>query len=224
MLSPEQYTRLLNQLPRLRNADAKLLEELRTQAFFARIPAGHEIFTEADRVEAIALLLSGRVRVYKIGESGREITLYRFGTGESCVLSANAIISQQAFNAIALVEEDAEAVMIASATLRDWLRQYDFWREYVFSLLSQRLSTMLEIVDDVAFRRMDMRLAALLSKRGTNQTLLNITHQEIAAELGSSREVISRILESFAKQHWIRLGRSSIEILEKEALEEFALR
>ena len=163
MLEPSQFARLAQSLPLLQNADASLVREFQQAATFARIPAGQDVFLEGDRVDGIALLLSGVVRVYKIGETGREITLYRFGLGQSCILSANAILNQITFPAIATVEQEAEAVIIPSATFRDWVKRYDLWREFVFDLLSQRLSTLMTIVDEVAFRRMDARLASLLS-------------------------------------------------------------
>ena len=158
------------------------------------------------------------MRVYKIGETGREITLYRFGLGESCILTANAILSDKSFPAIASVEQDAEAVMIPTETFRDWVRRYDIWREFVFDLLSQRLSSMMEIVDEVAFQRMDVRVAVWLLNQAKVQNPMRITHQQIAAELGSSREVISRLLEDFARAGLIRARRGTIEILDFEGL------
>jgi len=169
-------------------------------------------------VDGIALLLSGVVRVYKIGGTGREITLYRFGLGQSCILSANAILNQNTFPAIATVEQDAEAVIIPSEIFRDWVRRYDLWRDFVFDLLSQRLSTLMTIVDEVAFRRMDARLASFLLTRSRVQNPIRITHQEIASELGSSREVISRILEDFSAHGLIEVSRGIIKILDHEAI------
>jgi CRP/FNR family transcriptional regulator len=188
-------------------------------AFMMRIPSGRDVFVEGDRVEAIALLISGVVRVYQIGETGREITLYRFGLGESCILTANAILSQQSFPAVATVEQDAEAVMIPAETFRDWVRRYDLWRGFVFDLLSQRLASVMALVDEVAFRRMDVRIASLLLERGRLENPIRITHQEIAAELGSSREVISRLLEDLSSQGLIQQGRGNIEILDQTSLE-----
>ncbi len=219
MINQEQYTRIARALPILQHAEAGLLQEFQQAAFFARIPAGRDVFIEGDRVDAIALLISGVVRVYKIGETGREITLYRFGLGESCILTANAILSQQSFPAIATVEREAEAVMVPADTFRDWVRRYDLWRGFVFDLLSQRLASVMAIVDEVAFRRMDARLASFLVSQGQIQNPIQITHQEIAAELGSSREVISRILEDFASQGFIRSGRGSVELLDFESLQ-----
>jgi CRP/FNR family transcriptional regulator len=164
------------------------------------------------------LLISGVVRVYKIGETGREITLYRFGLGESCILTANAILSEKTFPAVATVERDAEAVMVPAVSFRAWVGHSDIWRGFVFDLLSQRLASVMAVVDEVAFRRMDTRVAALLLKAGGRANPIHLTHQEIAAELGSSREVISRILEDFAGQGLIHPGRGTLQVLDFEAL------
>lgn len=223
MIDSAQFNLAALSLPILKMAEPAFVDEFRQKAFFARIPAGHDVFIEGDRVEAIALLISGVVRVYKIGETGREITLYRFGNGSSCILTANAILSQKTFPAIATVEQDAEAVMIPAESFRDWVRRYDLWREFVFELLSQRLSTVMAIVDEVAFQRMDKRVAALLLKRARSQNPLRITHQEIASELGSSREVISRLLEDFVSDGSIRSGRGTVEVLDFEILESRSL-
>jgi CRP/FNR family transcriptional regulator len=218
MISNEQYNRIARVLPILVRADSQLVREFQQVATFARIPAGRDIFIEGDHVDGIALLISGVVRVYKIGETGREITLYRFGLGESCILTANAILNQKNFPAIASVEKEAEAVMIPAQIFREWVRRYDLWRDFVFELLSQRLSSVIMIVDEIAFRRMDVRIASLLLNRGQIQNPIHMTHQEIASELGSSREVISRLLEDFSEQGIIRSGRGELEILDTNAL------
>jgi len=222
MLDETQYQRFVRAVPTFTDIDPDLLREFRQKAFFARIPEGHDVFIEGDLVDAIALLISGVVRVYKIGEMGREITLYRFGNGESCILTANAILNQKTFPAVAVVESEAEAVMVPADTFREWVRRYDFWREFVFDLLSQRLSSVMSIVDEVVFRRMDARIAALLLKRTLPGGRIQITHQEIAAELGTSREVVSRILEGFASAALIGSSRGQVEILDKEGLRDRA--
>jgi CRP/FNR family transcriptional regulator len=218
MISKEQFEQIVQALPILEHADPGLVREFQQTASFARIPQGRDVFIEGDQVDAIALLISGVVRVYKIGETGREITLYRFGNGESCILTANAILSQKNFPAIATVEKEAEAVMIPADTFRDWVRRYELWREFVFELLSQRLSSVMEIVEEVAFRRMDARVASLLIARGTKSDSIITTHQEIAAELGTSREVISRILEDFSAQGMLEVSRGTIKIIDQDAI------
>jgi CRP/FNR family transcriptional regulator len=219
VIDDTQYRRIMRTLPFLEHAGPELVRAFRANAFLARLPAGQDVFVQGDRTGALALLLSGVVRVYKLGESGREITLYRFGLGESCILTANAILSDQTFPAIATVEEDAEAVMIPAGALREWVGRFDLWRAFLFDLLSQRLVSVLEIVDEVTFQRVDTRLASLLLARAPEENPVVTTHQELADELGSSREVISRLLGGFAEEGLIRTARGSIELLDLAALE-----
>jgi CRP/FNR family transcriptional regulator, anaerobic regulatory protein len=223
MITEEHYERIRPALPLLQRADARLERDFRETAFFVRIPAGRDVFVEGDHVESIALLISGVVRVYKIGETGREITLYRFGLGQSCILTANAILSERSFPAIATVEREAEAVMIPADTFRDWVRRHDPWREFVFDLLSQRLVSVMALVEEVAFQRMDRRVAAFLLNRAQITNPIHITHQEIAAELGSSREVISRLLEDLASDGVVHAGRGLLEILDPASLQSRAV-
>lgn len=219
MIDHEQFERVVRALPVLQDAGEALTREFRRRAYLARIPAGRDVFVEGDDAAAIALLLSGTVRVYKIGETGREITLYRFGLGESCVLTANAILSNQTFPAIATVEQEAEAAMVPAADFRDWVGRYEAWRTFIFDLLSQRLVEVLDVVDDVVFRRMDARLATFLAARSRQENPLQITHQEIAAELGTAREVISRLLDDLVNEGAIRSSRGLIEVLDRTALQ-----
>ena len=151
MLSQDDFIRIKNTLPFLNQADQNMIRSFRGEAFLAKLPANQDVYLQGDIVDHIALLLSGSVRVYKIGETGREITLYRFGLGESCVLTANAILNQRAFPAIAMVEEDAEVVLIPADVFQSWVKEYDLWRDFVFELLSDRLSTIIDVVDEVVF-------------------------------------------------------------------------
>ena len=210
---------MLRPCPSFNAQTQELVREFQQAAFLAKITKGKDVFIEGDQCDAIALLISGVVRVYKIGETGREITLYRFGLGESCILTANAILSQQSFPAIATVEQDAEAIMIPAEKFREWVSRYDMWRKFVFDLLSQRLSNVMAIVDEVAFQRMDVRVASLLLSRSRVQNPIRITHQEIAGELGSSREVISRLLEDFSGRGFILVRRGEVEILDPDGLQ-----
>lgn len=218
MISDEQFQRIRHSVPRLEQADPKVVEAFKRTAFVTRIPAGRDVFVVGDEVNAIALLVSGVVRVYKVGDTGREITLYRFGSGESCILTANAILTQQMFSAIATVEQEAEAIMIPADEFRQWVERFDYWRHFVFTLLSQRLQAVMEIVDEVTFRRMDSRLAGVLVSRSRQANPIMMTHQEIASELGSSREVISRLLETLGSRGIIRVERGAIHVLDADEL------
>lgn len=218
MLTGEQFEKVLHVLPTLLKGGSELTREFREKTYVSRIPAGKDVFVEGDEAESIALLLSGSVRVYKIGESGREITLYHFGNGESCILTANAILSRRSFPAIATVESEVEAVMIPADIFRDWIKRFDLWRDFIFKLLYDQLSTMMAIIDEVVFQRMDKRVAAYLINRKKTGKAITVTHQEIASELGSSREVISRILGDFAERGLVTSGRGTIEIADLNAL------
>jgi CRP/FNR family transcriptional regulator len=218
MINSEQFNRLVVAFPILGLANPQKAYEFQQATFFVSLPASKEIFLEGDHASALALIVSGSVRVYKIGKTGREITLYRFGAGDSCILTANAILSQQPFPANAIVEQPVEAVMIPMNIFRTWVQRYALWRDFVFALLSQRLTDVLALVDDLVFRRMDARTATLLLDRCQVQNPINVTHQEIAAELGSSREVVSRILEGFVSRGMIRSGRGMIEILDLDSI------
>jgi CRP/FNR family transcriptional regulator, anaerobic regulatory protein len=218
MIPQEQFKKILQVLPILKQAEPALVQEFQRSAFYVPIPAGRDVFVEGDYPESIALIISGIVRVYKVGQTGREITLYRFGLGQSCILTANAILNQKTFPAIATVEEDIEAVMIPADLFKDWVKRYDIWREFVFDLLSDRLATIMTTVDEILFQRLDQRVASWLLQKAKIQNPAQVTHQEIAADLGSSREVISRILEEFRHSGYIESGRGLIEILDEEGL------
>jgi len=125
MISKDQFRRLLRSVLNFAEAGEDLHRAIQENAIFRCIPAGADVFVEGDQADPIALLFSGIVRVYMIGESGHEITLCRFGHGESCILTVNTIPSQKTFPAITTVEEQAEAVLIPADIFRDWVRRHD---------------------------------------------------------------------------------------------------
>ena len=202
----------------------KLAPELHRQLFqsasFARIPANHPVCLEGAFCPHLALILSGSARVYKLGESGRDITLYRVKPGQSCILTASCILSDSAFPAFAECEEPTEAVLLPSARVRDWAARSETFRHYLFGLMSQRLGDLIGVVEEVVFRRLDQRLAGYLRERGarTDQRI-ETTHQEIASDLGSSREVVSRLLKEFEGRGLIRTARGVIQVLDAAGLE-----
>ncbi|MGE0229002.1 MAG: Crp/Fnr family transcriptional regulator [Dehalococcoidia bacterium] len=222
MLDGTQFERAAAVLPFLGRATREERRDVEESAYLARIPAGRDVFVEGQDVEAIALLLSGVVRVYQVGASGREITLYRFGEGESCILTANAILSGQQFPAIATVEEDAEALMVPAAAFRAWVQRHALWSTFFIELLSHRLAIVMALVDEVAFGRMDQRVSSWILERARVANPVRVTHQEIAAELGSSREVISRIVEDLAGRGLIEAERGALTVLDFNALEDRA--
>jgi CRP/FNR family transcriptional regulator len=205
----------------LNNVGTAVKQEVSAHASIAQIPRGSFILIEGDECKNIALILSGVVRVYKPAESGREITLYRLGRGDSCVLTASCIFSRSHFPAVAIVEEDIEAAVIPSIVFRSWINRFEVWRNYVFDLLSKRLTEVISTVEEVAFRRMDIRIAEfILNLSETNNEVISITHHDIAMELGTSREVVSRILKHFEYENLIELKRGTIVVRNFDGLTE----
>ena len=184
--------------------DAQAQQDLLTCGQKVCLPAGKFICLEGDFCQHLPLVFSGSVRVYKIGETGREITLYHLGKGDSCIMTASCIMSQKEFPAFAITETEVEAFTIPAHNLRQWVEHNPIWQNYIFGLFSQRLANVIEIVEEVAFGRMDCRIALFLLKIGDRQLdTISITHEEIAQELGTSREVVSRILKTFGRW-WMR--------------------
>ena len=192
-----------------------------TQSQHISLPAERFIALEGDVCNHLPLVISGSVRVYKIGESGREITLYHLDRGDSCIMTASSIISQKVFPAFAVTETEVEAITIPANSLKQWVEQNPVWQEYIFGLFSQRLGNVIEIVEEVAFGRMDYRIASYLLDNADRQKNIQITHEAIAQELGSSREVVSRILKTFEKQGLLSLSRGKIELKNLSELSKF---
>ncbi len=177
------------------------------------IPKGQFISMEGDSCNYMAIVLSGKVRVYKVSESGREITLYHLEKGEGCILTASCILSKKNFPAISIADENVEVLIIPSQVFRDWMDKYESWRDYIFELLSKRLALVISVVEEVAFKRMDTRIAEyLISNIPQDSSQLKVTHHQIADELGTSREVVSRILKDMENDKIISLLRGSIKI------------
>ncbi len=219
MLTPEQWREAQAILPFLTDPTTSVARAFADHTTHIRLPAGMTIFSEGDNCQTFAILLAGCVRVFKIGATGREITLYRFGQAESCILTVNCILSQQHFPAIARVEQTGAALVVPHEVFYDWMHQFADWRTYVFQLLAQRLATVMAVVDEVAFRRMDVRIAEFLLRATTSeQPVLYLTHQALAAELGTAREVVSRILADFAGQNLVLLTRGAITIQDRAGL------
>jgi CRP/FNR family transcriptional regulator len=206
--------------PVLDGGEPSFLREFFDTAIMARVPKGKYIFREGDECSHLALLISGRVRVYKIAESGREITLYRIAASESCILTVSCIMSGIPFPALAVAETDLQAALVPAAPVCQWMGQSEAWRKLIFGMISQRFSDVLSVLEEVTFQRMDSRIAAyLLSQLKTHGRSIEITHQQIAAELGTSREVVSRILGNFESQGMISRYRGKINVLDRVKLE-----
>jgi len=215
-LNTADYAKLLNAYPVLRDLPDTLLTKLRDTAQRIEAPAGQRLFDDGSPCARFPLLVDGCVRVSKSSPDGHELRLYLLNPGESCAITAVALLGETAFPASGTADTRVTLFGLPRRVFLELIQESPAFRVFVFRFLSQRMAHLMTLVDDVAFRRVDQRLAShLLLQKELDTT----THQKLADELGTSREVVSRILESFQEAGMIRLGRKRIEILDREALD-----
>lgn len=222
MLNADFLAAFGSRFPRI-IADPALASAMAASAAPARLDAGTPVCREGDTCSALALVVEGSARVYKLAESGREITLYRVDPGHCCILTASCILSGRPFPANAVAETGLVAALVQPAHVRQWMTDHPAWRELLWGLLAERLGGVIGLVEEVAFRRMDRRLAGHLVEQAAHGSgQIAATHQQIAAELGTSREVVSRLLKDFESRGWLALARGAIRLTDPAELENLA--
>lgn len=213
---------VLGKIPFFAGAPPDLQRAFLAEASVVHLEAGAYFLREGDSCEHFAILASGRMRVFKLGETGHEITLYHVGAGELCPLNVSCILSDRPVPAVARVEEDVEAIVVPAARFRLWIAEHEALRTFVFQMFSTRLGEVMSLVEEVSFRRMDQRLARCLEGYFTQSdgTVGSVgkTHAEIAADLGTAREVVSRLLKEFERLGAISLARGRITLNDSELL------
>ncbi|HHI77347.1 MAG TPA: Crp/Fnr family transcriptional regulator [Gammaproteobacteria bacterium] len=217
--APPSLQRLKERYPAL--DDPALLTAIERVGTTARLPRGAPICELGQECSHLALVLEGRARVYELAESGREITLYRVEAGECCILTASCIMGGERFPAFARCEQDLEAVLIPAAQVEGFMLRHAAWRRFVWRLLASRLAGVLLLLEEVTFRRLDQRLMRYLLRhtREPGRRELHLTHQAIADDLGTSREVVSRVLKDLEQRGLLRLARGRIGIDDPRGLE-----
>ncbi|HFQ14313.1 MAG TPA: Crp/Fnr family transcriptional regulator [Gammaproteobacteria bacterium] len=194
--------------------------EIRRGAQRKRIPAGTCLFHEAEHCTHFMWLLEGTVRVFKHSAEGREITLYRVTPGELCVLSLKSLIGGEGFPAVAVAETDLVGLMLDKHGFDRAVDECGDFRRYLLEVLARRLGDIVQLVSDITFNRLELRLCCLLQKlfEESGGQPLPMTHARLAHELGTTREMVSRILKSLEHKQCIRLARGKIQLLSPEAL------
>ncbi len=205
-------------IPGLSGLDPASRQFLRDAAHRITAPAGTVIFREGMACQAFLILLDGQVRVQKVGENGREIALYRVSPGETCVVTTVCLMTERDYDAEGVAESDIIAQAMPLATFRALLARSEAFRDFVFRAYGTRISDLLLLIEEVSFGRIDQRLAACLLERASVAGELVATHQEIAAELGTAREVVSRQLKEFEHRGWLGLARGHIVLHDRAAL------
>ena len=192
--------------------DPALLRDFVEAGQPVQLPRGHQIYWQGDACNAIAFLFSGEIRVYKCSESGREISLYEIVPGETCILNASCIIGRRGYPANAVTLAECHALLIPAEIFRQLMARHEPLRTFIYALLGQRLAEIMELVEEVAFRRMDDRLRDYLLEKSSDG-ILRATHQAIANDLGTSREVVTRLLRDLEIRGEVHVSRNEISLL-----------
>lgn len=192
--------------------EAELREKITTLSKIENFPPEQVILKRGQYVKYLPLVISGRIKVLR-EEKDREILLYYIESGESCAMSLTAYLNESQSEVKAITTEPTEAILLPTQYINDWIRLYNSWQQFAFSLYQQRFQDLLDTLDDVAFRKMDQRLDKYLLGHFEKTTTIELTHSQIAHDLGTSREVISRLLKQLEKEGSIKLNRNSIEKL-----------
>jgi len=199
--------------------DDMLLQQLRRQVQRVLLPAGQTVFYRGDTCRNYLVVIHGSVRVQALSAGGREVVLYRVTDGQSCVITTSCLISEESYPAEGITDEETEALVIPQAVFNEALGYSDTFRRFVFANQGRRLGDLIQRVEDVAFGRVDARLAKhLVDRCGNHPGAVSATHQQLASELGTAREVISRQLKVFEKEGLIAVHRGSVEVIRPDAL------
>ena len=214
-------SRLLTAAPGLTGADDEVLGRLLENAQVVKLDNDRFVFHAGDLCQAFLILLDGDVRVQLTSANGREVTLYRIGPGGSCILTTSCLLSNEHYPAAAIAESDIEALAIPVSSFQSALESSQLFRRFVFDGFSSRLTSVIQKIEQIAFTAIDVRLAAVLldlDRKGIEK----ITHQDIAVELGTAREVVSRHLKRFESQGWVQLGRGQVTVTNRAQIEMLA--
>ena len=212
--------KLLNLYPQLAGLTADRLAALVQPQAVMRLPAGTQVFAEHQPCHGFPLLLEGSIKVVKLAASGRELLLYRVTPGGSCIISSSCLLGHSDYNARGIAETPITLLALPVASFSTLMLEHAPFRDFIFHLFAERIAELMQLVEEVAFARLDQRLAKLLLAR--KEDVLNITHQQLADELGSVREIVSRLLKGFATQGLVTLGREQLHITDRAGLQKFA--
>ena len=204
--------------PVLAKLPTELQQRIRDSLQTVSLPAGSTVFDERQPCRGFPFVLSGAIRVAKLSASGRELPLYRVVAGENCIITSSCLLGHADYNARGVAEGATTLALLPRELFDEMLGEAAF-RDFVFALFSERMAELMQLVEEVAFRKLDQRLAALLLGKGR---LVRATHQQLADELGSVREMVSRLLKGFAEQGLVRLGREQVELLDPAGLRRIA--
>lgn len=211
-------TAWLAHFPALREITDPVGRRVITAAQHLRVPPGTTVFHTGDPCRNYLLVIDGSVRVQQTAPNGREIVLYRVGPGESCVLTTSCLLATSGYAAEGITEDEVEAVAIPAPDFHRAVAESPGFRQFVFDGFGQRLAELMTLIEEVAFGRLDARLAQRLLRLAGEADRVETTHQQLATEIGSAREVVSRQLKEFERRGWVALGRGHVDLRDRRAL------
>jgi CRP/FNR family transcriptional regulator len=189
---------------------------------YATLPSGMTFYSEGETCEYYGIVGRGDIRVFKDAESGRQMTLYHVQDGELCLVNMLSLFLGQPPMASAVVEASTEAVVFDGRVLREWFDNHGVVRDFVIEAMGRRLVEVMTLIEEIAFARMDRRVARLLLQRFSRDRAFTATHEELAVELGTAREVVSRLLKDFEGMGAIAMTRGRLELRDASSLRDFA--
>ncbi|EXI91764.1 MAG: Global nitrogen regulator [Candidatus Accumulibacter sp. BA-94] len=210
---------LLLVYPVLRSLPPAQLAALCEVATLLQLPASGELFAEGQTCKGFPLILRGTIKVVKSSAGGREMLLYRVPPGDSCIITSSCLLADSPYSARGIAETPLSLLLVPIDFFEELVANNRPFRDFVFRLFAERIAELMELVEEVAFRRLDQRLAKLLLARGD---AIHCTHQALADELGSVREIVSRLLKGFAAAGLVSLAREQIMVVDRAGLRQLA--
>lgn len=206
--------------PALAGLPAGLGEAVFASLVTCRFAAGSEVFAEHQPCHGFPLLIEGALKVVKLAGNGRELLLYRVRPGGSCIITSGCLLGHSAYNARGIAETPLAMLLLPAGVFARLIVEHPPFRDFIFHLLAERIGELMQLVEEVAFARLDQRLARLLLAK--NAAVITVTHQQLADELGSVREIVSRLLKGFAAQGLVSLAREQLTLVDRDGLRRLA--
>ncbi|SEW44601.1 cyclic nucleotide-binding protein [Cognatiyoonia koreensis] len=212
----------VERFPGLSYLESPVKDLLLKRSAIISVPANTTIFGPGNSPENMLFLLDGTVRVQQVSDTGHEIVLYRIHAGESCVLTTACLLAYEHYAAEGISETQVQAAAIPRDVFDDLVAQSKSFRDFVFAAFSKRITDLFHMIDEVAFQRLDVRLADRLIELSDGADTIATTHQKLSVELGTAREVISRQLQEFQRRGWIAQSRGSVTLRNRAQLTQLA--
>jgi CRP/FNR family transcriptional regulator len=194
----------------------ELLDEINTVGVYREVSEGSKLIEIGDYIKSMPLLISGAIKILREDDKGDELILYFLERGDTCAMTLTCCLGDTKSEIRAVAETDAKLVMVPVKKMEEWMSKYKSWQNFILSSYHERMSELLEAIDTIAFLKMDQRLFKYLKDKAmvNHDDVIQVTHQEIAHDLHTSRVVISRLLKTLEIDGKIKLNRNSIKVLQ----------